>query len=133
MACFGGVLVVFQWRVKHRFSSVSCINFGSVVPRPDVQWTMSIPLKRGSQIKIGAFAKRRDMESFATMVQQRSIGRVRALTSEDENNAREAQGFLVGFGFLSCGSGAHVRGLHRFGWSKPSCGVQAACFCFGAG
>jgi hypothetical protein len=63
--------------------------------RPDLQWTRAIPLRGGAANKIGAFAKRSEMECFAAMLRSRNIGGVRALTHADADMARQERAWFV--------------------------------------
>ena len=60
------------------------------VIRPGINFTMGIPLKGGSEIKGAAVARRADMEQFGRSILARGIGRMRAVTMEDQDNAKQA-------------------------------------------
>lgn len=57
---------------------------------PGINFTMGIPLKGGSEIKGAAVARRADMEQFGRSILARGIGRMRAVTMEDQDNAKQA-------------------------------------------
>eukprot|EP00435_Cladocopium_sp_Y103_P054470 s306_g17.t1 len=63
---------------------------------PGINFTMAIPLKGGSEIKGGAVARRSDMERFGQSIVARGIGRMRAVTTEDQDNAKQACSTMPG-------------------------------------